>query len=268
MGCHFLLQEIFLTQGSNPCVLHLLHWQEDFVFYQWTTWESHSQKQSLLDPVGSVKAEVHEHLPGHPEAVTHANSAILAEIADCTSVSQRPEVEGPSFFGVPVETIFPSFLQFTYIVPFYSPFPALVDGILQARILVWVAVPFSRGSSQPRDWTQVSHIAGRFFTRELQGKPENAGLGSLSLLQWIFLTQESNWGLLHCRWILYQLNYQGSPWWWETALKQLCVLIMLWIWLVSGHSEDIQSTKNQLCLHSVKINLVSFINTYLLVFLL
>ena len=37
-------------------------------------------------------------------------------------------------------------------------------GILQARILEWVAIPFSRGSSQPREWTQVSHIAGRFFT--------------------------------------------------------------------------------------------------------
>ena len=44
-----------------------------------------------------------------------------------------------------------------------------------------------------------------------QGKPKNTGAGSLSLLQWIFLTQESNWGLLHCRWILYQLSYQGSP---------------------------------------------------------
>ena len=39
-----------------------------------------------------------------------------------------------------------------------------VHGILQARILEWVAFPFSRGSSQPRDWTQVSHIAGGFFT--------------------------------------------------------------------------------------------------------
>ena len=38
-----------------------------------------------------------------------------------------------------------------------------VYGILQAKILEWVAVPFSRGSTQPRDWTQVSHIAGRFF---------------------------------------------------------------------------------------------------------
>ena len=38
-------------------------------------------------------------------------------------------------------------------------------GILQARILEWVAMPSFRGSSQPRDWTQVSRIAGRFFTR-------------------------------------------------------------------------------------------------------
>ena len=37
-------------------------------------------------------------------------------------------------------------------------------GILQVRILEWVAVPFARGSSQPRDQTQVSCIAGRFFT--------------------------------------------------------------------------------------------------------
>ena len=40
----------------------------------------------------------------------------------------------------------------------------LFMGIFQARILEWVAVPSSRGSSQPRDQTQVSHIAGRFFT--------------------------------------------------------------------------------------------------------
>ena len=37
-------------------------------------------------------------------------------------------------------------------------------GILQARILEWVAMPSSRGSSQPRDCTQASHIAGGFFT--------------------------------------------------------------------------------------------------------
>jgi len=39
-----------------------------------------------------------------------------------------------------------------------------VYGILQARILEWVAIPFSRESSQPRDGTQVSRFAGGFFT--------------------------------------------------------------------------------------------------------
>ena len=46
-----------------------------------------------------------------------------------------------------------------------DPMDCTVHGILQGRILEWVAFPFSRGSSQPRDQTQVSHSAGRFFTR-------------------------------------------------------------------------------------------------------
>ena len=45
-----------------------------------------------------------------------------------------------------------------------SPPGSSIHGILQARILEWVAIPFFRGSSQPRDWTQVSCTAGRFFT--------------------------------------------------------------------------------------------------------
>ena len=46
----------------------------------------------------------------------------------------------------------------------FDPMDYTIDGILQARILEWVVFPFSRGSSQPTDRTQVSHIAGRFFT--------------------------------------------------------------------------------------------------------
>ena len=159
-----------------------------------------------------------------------------------------------------------------------SPPNSSIHGLLQARILEWVAVPFSKGSSQPRDWTQVSYIAGGFFTiwatrealmvcevkvtqscptlchlmtswtiqsmefsrpeywsewpffspgdlpnagieprsptlqveslpAEPPEKPKNPGVGSLSLLQWIFRTHELNQGPLHCRWILYQLRY-------------------------------------------------------------
>ena len=46
----------------------------------------------------------------------------------------------------------------------YSPPGSSVHGILRARILEWAAISFSRGSSQPRDGTRVSSIAGRFFT--------------------------------------------------------------------------------------------------------
>ena len=48
-----------------------------------------------------------------------------------------------------------------------------VHGVFQARILEWVASPFSRGSFQPRDQTQVSHIAGSFFTIWVTKKPKH-----------------------------------------------------------------------------------------------
>jgi len=49
-------------------------------------------------------------------------------------------------------------------VPLFAIMDYTVHGILQTRILEWVVVPFYRGSSQPRDRTQVSHTAGGFFT--------------------------------------------------------------------------------------------------------
>ena len=72
------------------------------------------------------------------------------------------------------------------------------------------AVPFSRGSSQPRDPTQVSRIAGWFFTswatREAQKYWSGEPVPSPADLP----DPELNWGLLHCRQTLYQLSYQGS----------------------------------------------------------
>ena len=91
-----------------------------------------------------------------------------------------------------------------------DPMDYRVHGILQDRILEWVAIPFSRASSQPRDQTQVSALQVDSLPVEPQGKPKNTGVGSLSLLQQIFLTQELTQGLLHCRWILFQLSYQES----------------------------------------------------------
>ena len=82
---------------------------------------------------------------------------------------------------------------------------------LQARILEWVAMTSSRGSSNPGIKPRSSALQADSLPSEPPGKPKNTGVGSLSLLQRIFLTQESNRGLLHCRWMLYQLNYRGNP---------------------------------------------------------
>ena len=71
--------------------------------------------------------------------------------------------------------------------------------------------PRSRGPSQPRDQIQVSALQADSLPSEPPEKPKNTRVGSLSLLQGNFLTQESNSALLHCRQILYQLSYPGSP---------------------------------------------------------
>ena len=67
-------------------------------------------------------------------------------------------LSGVQLFGTPLSTGF----------SVHAPLPgSSVHGILQAGTLEWVAMPSSRGSSQPRDQTQVFHVAGRFSPSEL-----------------------------------------------------------------------------------------------------
>ena len=82
---------------------------------------------------------------------------------------------------------------------------------IREALMEWVAFPFSRGSSSPGIEPRSPTLHADSLLAEPQGKPKNTEVGSLSLLQRIFLTQASNRGLLHCRQILYQLSYQGSP---------------------------------------------------------
>ena len=92
-----------------------------------------------------------------------------------------------------------------------DPMDYTVHGILQARILEWVSFPSPGDLPNPGINPRSPALQADYLPVEPQGKPKNTGVGSLSLLQWIFPTQELNQGLLHCRWILYQLSYQGSP---------------------------------------------------------
>ena len=86
-----------------------------------------------------------------------------------------------------------------------------VHGILQVRILEQVAFPFPGGLPNPRIKPRSPTLQEDSLPAEPQGKPKNTRVDSLSRLQRIFLTQESNRGLLHCRRILYQLSHKGSP---------------------------------------------------------
>ena len=92
-----------------------------------------------------------------------------------------------------------------------NPMDYRVHGILQARILEWVAFLLPGDLPNPEIKPRSPALQADSLPAEPQGKPKNSGVGSLSILQWLFLTQESNWGLLHCRWILYQLGHKGSP---------------------------------------------------------
>ena len=97
-----------------------------------------------------------------------------------------------------------------------------IPGIFQARILEWVAIRElqrsgcgkwkSKSKSLSRVWLFVSP-----WTSPWSSPGHNTGVGRLSVLQGIFPTEKSNPGLLHCRWIVYQLSHQGSPWMWKTC---------------------------------------------------
>ena len=77
----------------------------------------------------------------------------------------------------------------------------------------WSGQPFlSPGDlPNPRIESRSPTLQVDSLPAEAQGKHENTAVGSLSLLQRIFPIQESNWGLLHCRQIIYQLSYQEPP---------------------------------------------------------
>ena len=109
----------------------------------------------------------------------------------------------------------------------YSPPGSFVHGALQARILERVAMPSTRGSSEPRS----PSLQADSILSEPPGKPNTSGVGSLSLLQGIFPIQELNWGFLHCRQILYQLSYQGN------LNKHICVCVYIYICVFVGKKQ-------------------------------
>ena len=118
-----------------------------------SSYSLHSQKVFLL----TMKFYVNSFLFSYLKMLIHCCLAYI--ISWC-------EFTGFLFFFFPFFVFFSpwkwKFLSRVWL--FVTPVDCTVHGILQARILEWVAFPFSRESSQPKDWTQVSHIGEGFLT--------------------------------------------------------------------------------------------------------
>ena len=129
VGCYALLQGIFPTQGLNPGLPH----------YRWILYQP-SYQRSPLKIINS-----------HPFLIVLAWEQPTRDgfLQDCVDIKMM-------LWGIE---------SWLCVAPWTVVRQApLSMGILQARILEWIAMPSSRGSSQPRDWTQVLCIAGEFST--------------------------------------------------------------------------------------------------------
>ena len=88
-----------------------------------------------------------------------------------------------------------------------SVIPWTIQSVAFSRPEYWSRWPFPSPGDLPKSGIKSQADS---LPAEPPEKPKNTEVGSLSLLQQIFQTQESNRGLLHCRQILYQLSYEGS----------------------------------------------------------
>ena len=117
-----------------------------------------------------------------------------------------------------------------------SPLGSSFHGILQARILEWIAVPCSRGSSQPRDQTCISCsscTAGGFFTAEPLKKPRKEDtfslkgkVAELSPISWnLFTDLNNNSGLLFTRTLKYSRTLKEQNFWTSLVAQWLRICL-------------------------------------------
>ena len=134
----------FLLDRGRVFSLGSLYFSEMNPNFKLPSWQSFS----LTDPLFSLR----DLLSLSPRPLSNSFSS------HSSAKSYLPSKSEPRIFRkvkVKVTQLYPTLCD---------PMDYTVHGILQARILQWVAILFSRGSSQPRNWTQVSCIASGFFT--------------------------------------------------------------------------------------------------------
>ena len=123
----------------------------------------------------------------------------------------RPGCSPSMFVAHPSMRVLSSSVMSDSVTPWAVPHQALLSVEL-SRQEYWSGLPFPPPGDLPNSGIEPRSLAlqANSLPSEPPGKSMNTGVGSLSLLWGIFLTQELNRGLLLCRWILYQLSYQGN----------------------------------------------------------
>ena len=119
------------------------------------------------------------------------------------------------------------------IQPWRTPFAIWNKSVVPCPVLTvasWPAYRFLRRQVSEKVKVKVCSVMSDFLWPHGLYSPwnfpgQNTGVGSLSLLQRIFPTQELNWGLLHCRWILYQLSYQRR--WYSHLFKNFPQFVVI-----------------------------------------
>ena len=125
-------------------------------------WEiPQTEEPGRLQSMGSLKSQT--------RLKQLSSSSSWADITDCWGSS----LGNPQRFSLLIERLlFFSHCIWLFCDPICNLPGSSVCGISQARILKWVAISFSRGSSWPRDQTHISCLAGRFSTMEPPGNPK------------------------------------------------------------------------------------------------
>ena len=153
VDCHALLQGIFLTQGENLCLLHCKQ-----ILYHWAIWEAHEQEglaannTNTIEKVNNYKCyhtdrRLWQQRAGKQWVVSELHlmdRRILTDVIRTMACVRAQSLQLYLPLCNPMD---------------YSPPGSSGHGILQARILEWVAMPSCRGSSQPRDGTPVSYVS-------------------------------------------------------------------------------------------------------------
>ena len=109
-----------------------------------------------------------------------------------------------------------------------DPVDSTVHGILQARVLEWVAFPFSRASSQPRDWTQVFRTAGGFFTSWATREPqrEQSNCRTEQQLQNSWVCAHTHTPCSHC--FFFRSSHSGAGSAWGKPFPKQCTSGQCW----------------------------------------